>query len=286
MPSLKTIGCVVLVASASVAGYSTLRMAQRVEDFNEVEVSTIWHAQRTRLRQFNFRGLPVSLTDAPRAPDGTSRLTLTYAGTSVELAVHTPPIPNAKDLKAYDEHLAVLAITPNKAGKLQADPFSDEGWRLLVVNRQTAAGYDDDTWGHVRVKDWVFEIYELAPPGTVSMRRVQFPDRAGRIPAEVDARRALKAAGQPVPADDARLTDVEKIEERSIEWQAALFAIPKAQMSRYRFKTDAVKGSDDAQGMRWTLPAAGFGMMGVVAGVTLLMMGSARRVARVSTSSR
>ncbi len=281
MRPLGSIGLLVLLSSAGVVIFSTLRMAQRVEGFNEAEVSTIWHAQRTRLRQFTFRDREVRLTDAPPAENGDARLQLSYGDQSLALKVHAPIVPGMKDLKVYDEHVAALAIAANRDGAIQVDPFSDEGWRMFIVSRQTAPGWDEETWGNVRVKDWVFALYELTPEGTITLRKVQFPDRAGRVPAEVEARRKLKAAGEPVPGEEVKLTDVELIQERSLEWQAALFAIPKSQMSRYRFKTDAVRGSSEVQGMRWTLPAAAFGMMGVVGGVALMMMSATRRAARV-----
>jgi hypothetical protein len=276
------VGLIVLGAAAAVGG--AYAMSQRVEQFNSA-LPGLFHFQTEDKRSFVFKSQPVKITDAQvGVPDNATGpgLRLSFGDQQVTFAVHPPVVPDHKDLSVYDEWVRVVAFTPVEGGRIEADKYSDQGWRLAVVNRQTAPGYDQETHGSVRVRNWTFELYELAVDDAgkaqpIKRRVVQFRDRRGRLPAEVDARRELAKAGKPDPGPDVRLTDVEPIEERSWEWQAALFTVPKAHISRYRFRTDAVDGSDDAPGMGWTLPVTGFGVLGALGGALLLMMQATRR---------
>ncbi len=243
-----------LLASVSAAGalLSAYFMAYRVAAFNEAAHPSRWHFDRTFSRSREFKGRTVELQDA-KLENGAPALRLTFADQKRLIPVTPPLVPNLPDLAAYEESVALLAYAPIKDGDIQVNPETGEGSSLALVVRNTA-GYDAASWGAVRVKDWWFDIYELRDDGTIRHRVMQFPDRRGNLPAKVE---------QPSAS-------VEELQERSWEWQAALHAVPKSQISRYRFKTDAVKGDEGIEGMRWTLPAAGFSTMGLVVGVVLI----------------
>lgn len=276
MPStLITTGVVVLAASLSGFIFSGYSMARRVEAFNQAEPPSMFHFVQSDVRKQRFLGRDIHLTDT-RLPDGQNGLLVQYGDASISIPAHRLDIAGFESLAVYNEWVAVLAFSPIERGELAADWQQDPRTRILVVSRQ-AGGYDDETWGSVRVRDWTFLFTEFKPDGTFSQREMQFRDRRGRLPAEHTARLELEKAGKPVPGPEVRLTNIEPIEERTWEWQAALHALPKAHVSRYRFKTDAVHGSAESPGMGWTLPAAGTSVLGLVLGAGLLMGGSVRR---------
>jgi hypothetical protein len=250
--TLITTGVVVLAASLSGFIFSGYSMARRVEAFNQAEPPSMFHFVQSDVRKQRFLGRDIHLTDT-RLPDGQNGLLVQYGDASISIPAHRLDIAGFESLAVYNEWVAVLAFSPIERGELAADWQQDPRTRMLVVSRQ-AGGYDDETWGSVRVRDW-----------------------RGRLPAEHTARLELEKAGKPVPGPEVRLTSIEPIEERTWEWQAALHALPKAHVSRYRFKTDAVHGSAESPGMGWTLPAAGTSVLGLVLGAGLLMGGSVRR---------
>lgn len=288
MNRLIATGVAILAVSSAGAGVSTWFMAERVRAFNAtLPDQFLFKAESAR--SFGAFGRKVQIEDATSTDERTgsahAAVKVVYGETSMTIPVIAPKVSGYKDLSAYEDSLRVLSFAPIKDGKADIKPFSDDNWRALIVVRHTAEGWDEETWGGVRVKDWTFHLYELMPDGAITgPRLMQFRDRRGRVPAEVYARGALKKEGKPVPPMTDRLTNIEAIGERTWEWQAALFAMPKAQISRYRYRTDAVDGggSAGAAGMGWTFPVAGLSIMGVVLGCGLMMAGKTELRRRAS----
>jgi hypothetical protein len=270
----KTAGLLILLLALLGTGISGVAMARRAATFNQT-LPDLFHFERQFAREFFFRGKPVSLQDS-KTPDGQPALTLRFGDATATLRVHPPSVPNFVDLAVYEEHVTVLSFQPLQAGQKTADPYSDKDWRAVVVNRRTPEGWQQETWGNVRVRDWVFEVFELTADGTITKRQMQFPDRRGRLPAEVDARREAAAEGRTLPDGPLDL-GIEKIQERTWEWQACLFSMPRAQVSRYRFRTDAIDGSGSQPGMGWTLPFMGVSILGAVVGGLMMMLASTKR---------
>ncbi len=284
MDRLVKMGVAVLAVSLVGAGVGTWFMAARVAAFNAtLPEQYLFKAESTR--EISAFGRPITLEDTtvPGADGGQPQaaVRVTYGDSTVTIPVIAPKVKGFKDLSTYEESFRVLSFAPIKEGKAEIKPFSDDNWRAIVVARETRPGFDQDTWGEVRIKDWTWVIYEFLPGGGIAgPRTVQYRDRRGHAPAEVYARDELKKAGKPVPplpeAGGPRLTNVEPIQERSWEWQAALFALPKMQVSRYRYRSDAVDGTSLVEGMGWTFPLAGFSVLGVVLGCGLIMAGRAK----------
>ncbi|HZW07989.1 MAG TPA: hypothetical protein VFF65_12775, partial [Phycisphaerales bacterium] len=281
MDRLVRMGVTVLAVSLLGAGVGTYFMARRAQAFNAtLPDQFLFKAQSGR--EISAFGRPITLQDTTTTVHGQEQaaVRVTYGDAAVTIPVIAPKVKDFKDLSTYEESFRVLSFAPIKDGKADIKPFADDNWRAIIVARETRPGFDQDTWGEVRVKDWTWVIYELLPQGGIDgPRTVQYRDRRGRTPAEVYARDELKKAGKeapPLPEQGGpRLTAVEPIQERSWEWQAALFTVPKMQVSRYRFRSDAVGGTSEAEGMGWTLPLTGFSLMGMVAGCGLVMAGRA-----------
>lgn len=274
--SNRTLGLLLLLISITGAITGGIFMARRAAAYNKT-LPEPFLFEPTLMRNFVCRGKPVAITDTTieQAGEQHAALRVTYGDAAAVIPVLKPSAANFKDLSAYGESFRVLSFAPIKEGKAQITDFKDDNWRAILVARHVAEGWPEETWGEVRVKDWTFDIYELMPDGTINgPRTVQYPDRRGRVPMEVYARTDLQRAGKPVPPfppSGPRLTAVDLIAERSWEWQAALFCVPKAQVARYRFKGDAVSA------MGWTLPVTGLSVLGGMAGIALVMSARAGR---------
>jgi hypothetical protein len=269
--------------SLAVTAVSVVSMARRAAAFNEqLPTPFVFQKPWNLSRDIQFAGRAISLRDA-LLEDGSSAIKVTYGEQTKTFPVKEPKVRDHPDLGPYEERLAVLAFVPTKEGeKVTIDP-ADERVRAVMVVRRTSDEFAGTPWADVRVKDWVFDVYEFARDGAlVGPRRMQFRDRRGRIPAEQYAAEDLRARGQAVP--EGKLTEVEGIEERSWEWQACLFVVPKMQVSRYRYRNDAVDGTDQAAGFGWTFAGAGLGMIGVMGGVAVMM--ASRVGARPSVTGR
>jgi hypothetical protein len=255
------LGLALAVVSAGVFLVSGYFMAQRVQAYYRAEPPPQFLLTQTRERSFTAFARPVKIDD-DTTPDGRRALRIRFGDAELLLPVHAGA-PNVPHLGAYDEWLAVLAFQPMVAGQVKvdvADPAS--AGRLVLIKRNAAPGFEeDDPAGLVGRKLWTFDLIEFKSDGTLSQRLLQFRDRRGRLPA--------------LDADPK--SPVESIQERSWEWQAALFAIPKLYISSYRYRTDAVNGNPENEGMGWTLPAAGVSVLAGTAGIALFLSGFVRR---------
>ena len=235
------------VAGFLVSGYA---MARRVRAYYDAAPPPQHLLVPVAGRDFTAFGHPVRLTDAT-TDTGHPALRIEYAGHTDLIPVHPPAAP-LPTLDGYSEWLALLAFAPMADGRVRLDEAAlargEPGARLVLVKRNAAPGFEDDPGGLVARTRWTFDFVEFLPDGTLSAKRMQFRNRRGVLPAQQDD-----------PA-----TKVQPIEERSWEWQAALYAIPKLHISNYRYKTDAVSG------VGWTLPAAGFSVLILTAGAALL----------------
>jgi hypothetical protein len=229
---------------------SCVFMAQRISAFYRAEPPLQYIFKPIFKRQFPLWGRPVRLVDST-LNDGGAALHIHYGDQSLLLPVHAPVVPNVAELGAYREWLAVTTFAPLTAGEVDMDLERNQAkaFRVVLVKRNAAPGHDDRMGGLVGRKEWTFDIVEFMPDGTLARKRMQFPSvRYGTGQTYLPALEADPSAG------------VEPIAERSWEWQAALLAIPKLHLSNYKFRHTAVSA------MGWTLPGAGFSMLGVIAG--------------------
>ncbi len=271
MQSSTKIGLCITLLCGGVLLVSALVMARRVANYYETNPASRWHFEEQINRQFTAYDKAVTIEDiavdpAKAALGVDAQIRVTFGDQSTVLDVHKPVVPTFRDLTVYGEHMAVLLYAPIEAGQLKMDAQGLADARWIIINRRSAAGFTPDTWGAVRVRDWVFDLVELRPDGTIARSVMQFPAKD----------RKTNELFVPAKREDPN-SEVVMIPERSWQWGAALFAVPKSQVSRYRFRTDAVAGTDGSDGMGWTLPAAAFSCMGLLIGVGLMMSSSVKR---------
>lgn len=252
MPGLKHIGRTLIVASLLAFVGSGIAMALRVRGYYDDRPVNQFHFLKLSDRQTRFRGKPVTINDTKI--DGTQpAIRLQYGDQTVTFAVHPPPIHDYPDLGGYTEWMQPVLFAPITKGQIDIDWETGDGVRMVIVNRRTAANFDQDTWGAVKVKEFQFDIFELTPAGQISQRTAQFPSKEYRTGKPYLPAKKLDPNAQ-----------IEMLQERTWEWQAALFALPAMQIGRYRYSNDAVAG------MGWTLPASGVSAMGVMVGLGLI----------------
>ncbi|MFN0012687.1 MAG: hypothetical protein ACKVS8_13700 [Phycisphaerales bacterium] len=249
-------GLLLVIVSGVVFVASVWVMAQRVSGHNLAEPPSTYLFTPVWTRAFTAFGKPVTLTDDTDA-DGNHVLRVKFGDSERLVRVHRPPAVGRPELDAYQEWLSLLAFAPMTEGRVVVVPGEPDA-RLVIVWRIAAPGQDDAMGGLKDRNRWTFGLVEFQPDGTLSERLVQFPDKRGTgklrfISDEISAR-------------------VEPIAQRSWEWQAALFVIPKLHISNYRYNSDAVES------MGWTLPGAGLSMLGALIGLMVWGVGSVPRV--------
>jgi len=253
-------------------------MAGRVAAYYRANPASQWHFENQISRAFSAHGREVKVEDLPPDPvrqsAGVAQVRVSYGDQTTVLDVTKPVVPGFRDLTIYSENMAVLMYSPIEAGQLRMDEQGIAQARWVIINRRSAQGYSPETWGSVRVRDWVFDLVDLKPDGSMTTTVMQFPAKD----------RKTNELFVPALREDPS-AKVAMIPERSWQWGAALFAVPKSQVSRYRFRTDAVAGTDGSDGMGWTLPAAAFSSMGLLAGVGLLLASRVKRTPSAPPSS-
>ena len=174
------------------------------------------------------------------------------SGTSLE-SLKRPPALNLPTLAGYDEWLKALAIYPveRDAEGQQRRVLGSE--RFIIVVRRTPVGYDPETWGEVRRIDWVFDYYELKQDGAVDRLTRRWPRSYAS-----EKRLLREAAGNSEGltaeqvAASKKLAVIEPLKQRTFEYYAAMFVIPKLNVPQYKFTDTAFR----PEVLGWTLPGA------------------------------
>lgn len=226
-------------------------MAARISDYYKAQPPPQHLFKPILTRDLTVFGRPATFTDTTDA-SGSHALRVRYGDLERLITLHAPPVSGRPLLDAYNEWLSLLAFAPLANGRVAVAPDEPDA-RLVLVWRIAAPGQDDPMGGLKDRNRWTFGLLEFQRDGTLSERLLQFPDKRG--------------TGKLQFVSEAVSARVEAIQQRSWEWQAALFVIPRLHISNYRYNTDATSA------MGWTLPATGFSMLGVLVGVMMFGVG-------------
>lgn len=277
--SPRKVALLIFLVSTAVFGLAVWKMMWRIVEFNRKANFVRFHAEPIIARDFRLEGWPRgTLTDHTETIDGVERnfLELDFGGKKTLIPAKDPPAKDVPNLSVYDEWVKVLGFN-----EVERDPNDPEGKsrdvpgsaRLWIVTRNTPPGYDEETWGSVRRAEWLFTFYELGKDGSVTIEHRRWPRgyRGEKYLQERAAAFAARPANQgtaPSQAldEDARLAALAKIpalKERSTEYYAALFVIPKINMPQYKFEDTALQ----FHVLGWTVPAAGFAVLGMLYGL-------------------
>lgn len=221
-------------------------LLQRVDQFNIHKHFLRLHVEPTVSRFFQKGAFPlVSLQDR-NDELGHAFLRLDFAGSVTMIPVKTPPARDLPNLAGYDEWCKVLAINEVELGPRGTSVAKPGTEQLIIVNRRTPDGFDPDTWGSVRRNEWVFDFYDLKTDGTIALTTRRWP-RSDY--SESNLKAAAESGKDPRAA---ALFAFEPLQERSVEYFAALHVIPKLNVPRYKFTDTAFSLSV----LGWTLPTS------------------------------
>lgn len=235
-------------------------MAQRIAAFNKASHFRHFHTEPVLRRQFQVEGFPpVRLEDA-EDESGRFVLRLTYGHPAdqappgapppavVDIPVNRPPATGLPDLGVFEEWLRVLAINEvlrDEQGQQSVKPDSE---KIMIVVRRTPAGFDPGSWGSVRRTEWLFDFYDLQRDGRVEVYTRRWP-----MAKEIYERRFQERAAAPGADERLKvLAAIPPLEERGLEFFAAMHVIPKLNVPKYKFTDTALS----FRVLGWTLPVA------------------------------
>ncbi len=250
-------------------------MAQRIAKYNASANIPTFHAEPIAGRTLRVDGFPVATLTDVEAGRGEGTIRLDYGGTETLIPVKRPPALNLPTLAGYDEWLKALAIYPvvrDDKGQQSRVAGSE---RFIIVVRRTPEGYDPETWGEVRRIDWVFDYYELKRDGTVEKSSRRWPRSYGsenRLQKEAAGTSADLTAEQVAASQ--KLAAFEPLKQRTFEYYAAMFVIPKLNVPQYKFTDTAFR----PEVLGWTLPSAMIAVLAFTGGL-VFVIAPRRRIA-------
>ncbi len=224
----------VVLASASTLAVSMAVMAPRVAAYYASADHHLYVFEQVFDREFTYAGVPVSLADT-QGPEGPG-VTLRYGDQTMQFtATMKPGSAQMPGLTRHRSWMQVLRFADQSRMSVeQLHAGLDAGIvkdRLVVVTLDPRQWADGRPLGAGQAKDWVFDLHELLPDGTIRSERFGYP-------LSRRAARTITAGG------------VQPLEEGSWQYYAALMIIPTSSKPTPRFTRDAMTV------MGWTFPAA------------------------------
>jgi len=225
-------------------------MAHKIDRFNKARQFQHWHIEPIRGRIIRVPGFPlVTLADSEDAAGNFAVKLSLGEGDAARvqfIQVRKPPALNLPDLGIYEEWLRVLAINEvvrDEAGVQSAKPGSEH---LMVVVRRTPEGFDPASWGSVRRTEWLFDYYDIRADGSLVTQSRRWPMSSDRYEKAFQTR---AAAPDSAPRFK-ELAAIAPLQERTLEYLAALHVIPKLNVPKYKFTDTAFS----PRVLGWTLP--------------------------------
>ncbi len=221
MERARKLGIIVALVSGVVFAFSLVSLMRAIEAHNERADFPFYSFEVLDGRELTWSGRDITLTDFTD-DEGRAFIKLEYGDLVIDIPVREPTAKNLPTLGLYNEWAKVLAMAEverNDEGEL--DAIEGTG-RMLIVTRRTPEGYDSETWGRVRRKDWTFDYYTLETDGTVTTETWRWPPSRH----ESDEQRA----SNPIPP----------LGERTWQYQAAMHVIPALSVPKQKFKNTAL----------------------------------------------
>jgi hypothetical protein len=241
----------------------------------------VWFDKPISANNFKYRDEPVELASiaspsapAPASAEPPSTTNTAPASSALEIryrgATHTVPIvdgqrddPRLPGLLRYEDWLRVLVVAEGARTEVLLTEAIERGEiqpRLVVVMRRPPEGFDPESWGRVRRKEFRYSFVHLLPPP------------------------ALAADGSPFEVIDRSFADLRKLGDRDYRaandldgdyWMYAAMAhvTPPTLMG-------STKGpiQEAMRSMGWTWPASATSIVGLAGGIAVLAVSGPRRM--------
>jgi len=249
---MRTIGVALIVLCTIGMAVSIPAMALRLDDR---EFPLVWFYEQFKAPEFTYRGEPVEIATL----EDPARLEVRWRGETV-----TQPLEGVKvdqrlpGLMQHEDWLRVMLMVEGAQSTDElVEGFQDGSIepRLIVAMRLPAEGYEPESWGLVRRRDWRYRFIELLPPGEPEA----FAEFTGSY-------KELDQLADPVHRAEAGR------EDDLWMYHTMLQVTPP---TLYRAKNKPIENA--MQAMSWTWPVAGASILGLVAGCMLVGMSRVKR---------
>jgi hypothetical protein len=225
-------------------------MFHKIAAFNTSAERVLWMLKPVGERAFQYSGRDVALTDQIN-DQGKEAVLVRYGEQELMIPATIPPKDGRlPGLVRHEDWMRVVrfaksdgATGPDFDRLLAEGKVSD---RLAIVVRRPLVD-DPRTLGDGWRRQWVFDFYEFRPEGGFATETWTYP--SGRT---ID---------KPKPGH---------LEEGSWQYSAALSVMPKLRKPNPKFTDDALHA------LEWTLPAAAFSGVGLMAALLMLVSPSRR----------
>lgn len=226
-------------------------------------VPLVWFQQPIQGQEFQFLGEPVRIgvLEGQDSAAAERTLRITFRGQELKFPIEPgmQDDPRLPGLKRFEDWLRVVPMVTGAQTEEQVERDVVEGRlhpRLLVATRLLAEGYDPESWGLVRRKDWRYRFALLDARAPIE-QAVEIVEGT-----YVD----LDLLGDPVfRAREGREDEVWK-------FYAMLQVTPA---TAYRSKNRSLSEVMGALG--WTWPVAGMSILAIAGGFALLAIGGPER---------
>lgn len=244
-------------------GLSARAVAARIAEYHRERPREVFAFQPLNIRQFEYAGRPVTLTDE-KDPAGDTWLDVAYGDEKLRLRAAIPGDPRLPGLAPHNDWLRVLrfaSATGLSVDELRRRMASGEVRdRLVIVTRTPEPGSDPHSRGEVNRRAWMFDFYELRPEGGFEHQRLAFP------------RKQRASIGQlfrgQTPAPDPGV-----LQQNTWQFQAAQLVMPPARGPTTNFTEDAINA------VGWTMAAFTVSTLVCITAVLIAVAPTRRRVA-------
>lgn len=251
----RLVGFLLLIVSVFIFVPSVLSIADRLEART---VPLVWFLDPILSNDFAYRGEPLHVEELLLEDESSEEprpvLDVTYRGKTTRIPVETFD-ERLPDLLKYENWMEILPMVEGRDARSadEIERMLSKGEvepRLIIATRQTPEGFDPGSWGLVRRKDWSYTFYEFLHDSPV--------EQSVRV--RQDTYRNLE-----------QLVDADIREELGREDDLWMYhAMIQVTPANYYPKNKQVDESISAMGWAW--PAAGVTVLGMLAGVMLIMM--------------
>ena len=277
-------GLAVIAASLLGLALSLPTMIDRLAEREGIAQRPVfWFGPPLEERAAAFQGTPVNITtnreptpealDALNLDDTTplqsGYIEVRFGAAAAHFPISPQDDPRLPGMLAHQRWFRVMPLAEAKVNArselMRQIQRGEVVPRLVAVARYPAEGYDPESWGLVRRKEWPFLFAEFsagpdARPGTetVNISSATYGE--------------LEAIYAPGPYDDP--PDLSEEEKAAGMWRHdAMIQVTPAQLIRAKDKIV----DEGLEAMGWTWPVAGVSAMGLVVGTMLLASAAVTR---------
>ncbi|MBL0922823.1 MAG: hypothetical protein IBJ10_11945 [Phycisphaerales bacterium] len=261
----RILGAAIIAASAGALAFTLPPMVRNLQRHNREANVALFKIESVQDPNFQFRGETVRI--AERGEGASRSLVVAWRGAEIPIRLDGRVDERLPGLVRYEPAVRVMSIAVADRADDPDAGFEQRPWRLFIAARHTPPGENPETWGAVERKKWQYEVIELLPEGAPAPSPLH-----DLSPATLTTRYGGAPSTMPVSeftaADTyarwffnmAALPDF----ERTVQYAAAIEVTPPLHRPRNVFTDTGLTA------MRWTWPAGGVAVLGLLTGTLLV----------------